>query len=162
MNLFFEEITEQDIPELTRVMTRAFDADSQKHLGVEKGGPAGYDNGEFFRKWLFPYSESKGYKIILDDRIVGAFIVWIYKHGRNRLGTIFVDPDDQDRGIGSRAWEFIEASYPDTQSWQLRTPSFAVKNHYFYAHKCGFHKVGEEEAPEHPGTCFIYEKVMGR
>ena len=160
MHLIFEEITEEDVPELTRVMTRAFDDDAQKHLGVEKGGPEGYDNGEFFREWLFPYPESKGYKIVLEGRIVGGFIVWVLEHGRNSLGTIFVAPDCQDRGIGTRAWEFIEASYPDARSWRLGTPSYAIKNHHFYEHKCGFRKVREEEAPEHPGLSFVYEKLM--
>ena len=46
MDLIFEEATEQDIPDLTRVMTLAFDDDARKHLGQEKGGPPGYDNGE--------------------------------------------------------------------------------------------------------------------
>ena len=45
-------------------MTRAFDDDSQKHLGIEKGGPPGYDDGEFYRKWLFGYEQSIGYKTI--------------------------------------------------------------------------------------------------
>ncbi|MGD1994471.1 MAG: hypothetical protein PVI59_14855, partial [Anaerolineae bacterium] len=56
--LVFESITEADVPELTAVMTRAFDDDAQKHLGQERGGPPGYDDGEFFRKWLFGYQES--------------------------------------------------------------------------------------------------------
>ena len=46
MDIEFTEITEADIPELTPVMTRAFDDDAQKHFGLEKGGPPGYDNGE--------------------------------------------------------------------------------------------------------------------
>jgi hypothetical protein len=70
--LTFEEITEEDIPELGTVMTRAFDDDAQKHLGIEKGGPEGYDNGDFFRKWLFPYQESVGYKILQEGKVVGG------------------------------------------------------------------------------------------
>jgi hypothetical protein len=49
----FREIVEADIQALTSVMTRAFNDDAQKHLGVESGGPEGYDNGDFFRTWLF-------------------------------------------------------------------------------------------------------------
>jgi hypothetical protein len=45
--LVFETITEADIPELTQVMMRAFDDDARKHLGLERGGPPGYDNGDF-------------------------------------------------------------------------------------------------------------------
>jgi GNAT superfamily N-acetyltransferase len=160
MRLTFEPITENDIPDLTRVMTRAFDHDTFKNLGREKGGPPGYDNGEFFRKWLFSYDESQGYKMLLDGWLVGGFIVWILPSRKNILGTIFVDPDHQKKGIGTRAWQFIEKTYPDTTSWTLGTPSYAVGNQYFYERKCGFRKVREEETDEHPGKTFTYEKVM--
>ena len=160
MELIFKEATEQDIPQLTRVMTHAFDDDSQKHLGREKGGPEGYDNGDFFRKWLLPYKESVGYKILLAGQVIGGFIVWILPDKNNVLGTIFIDPTYQDQGVGARAWQFIEATYPDTKSWRLETPGWAVKNHYFYEQKCGFAKVKEEVSPE-LGTSYFYEKVMG-
>jgi len=159
MDLSFETITEADVPELTRVMTRAFDDDAQRHLGEEKGGPPGYDDGGFFREWLFPYEESKGYKVLLDGRIVGGLIVWILEGGDNILGTIFVDPDYQDQGIGTRSWEFVEAAYPDTKSWKLGTPSYATKNHHFYE-KCGFTKVNEEPEEGYDWTSYIYRKVM--
>ncbi len=146
LTLTFEEIAEADVPELTAVMTRAFDDDAQKHLGVERGGPPGYDNGDFFREWLFPYPQCIGYKILHEGRIVGALMVWILPGGDNRLGALFVDPPYQDRGVGTRAWQFVEATYPDTRSWTLHTPVWATKNLYFYEAKCGFRKVetGEE------------------
>jgi GNAT superfamily N-acetyltransferase len=150
-----------DIPELAQVMTRAFDDDTQKHLGVEKGGPPGYDDGEFFRKWMLGYEESVGYKVLVDGQIVGCAIVWIYEHGRNRLGVIFVEPACQDQGVGSRIWQFVEATYPDAESWTLDTPSFATKNHYFYEKKCGFKKIDEKVEPDGPGTsAFIYRKEV--
>lgn len=151
--------TMEDIPELTRVMTRAFDDDSQKHLGKPKGGPEGYDNGDFFRKWM-PYKESVTYKIIAERKIIGGIIVWIYKHGSNTLGTIFVDPDYQDQGIGTQAWSLIEEAYPDTKSWTLGTPRWATKNHHFYE-KNGFRKIREEPDDNIPGgVSFIYSKRM--
>jgi GNAT superfamily N-acetyltransferase len=154
LELQFQEITsEEDIPELTTVMTRAFDDDSQKHLGVERGGPDGYDNGDFFCKWLFGYRESTGYKILENGKINVAFIVWILPEGYNVLGTIFVDPVHQDRGVGTGAWQFIEKTYPEAKSWRLETPAFAKKNHHFYEQKCGFQKEGEEGS-------FIYRKVI--
>jgi GNAT superfamily N-acetyltransferase len=158
LNLTFERITEADVPELTKVMTRAFDDDAQKHLGVEKGGPEGYDDGEFFRKWLFGYEWTVGYKALSDDRILGAVIVWKFETGKNYLGTIFVDPDHQDRGVGKRIWDFIESTYPDTKSWQLETPGFATKNHHFYE-KCGFTRVEVKPAEgDMPGESWVYRK----
>ena len=152
--LLFEEITEADVPELTAVMTRAFDDDTKKHLGQERGGPPGYDDGEFFRKWLFGYDESVGYKIIVDGKVVAGIIVWILEHGHNILGTVFVDPAHQDRGIGTRTWQFIETTYPQTKSWKLETPVWATKNHHFYEEKCGFQRVDTKE------DTLVYEKTM--
>jgi GNAT superfamily N-acetyltransferase len=153
--LTFEPFIEADIPELTGVMTRAFDDDAQKHRGVERGGPPGYDNGDFFREWLFGYDESDGYKIVAEGQAIGGFIVWDLEGGDNVLGTIFVDPAYQDRGVGTRAWQFIEATYPGAKSWRLETPVWATKNHFFYEKKCGFRKVDED------AESFHYRKEMG-
>ena len=77
------------------------------------------------------------------------------------MGTIFIDPDYQDKVIVTRAWEFIETPYPDARSWELGTPNYATKNHHFYEQKCGFIKIKDEPTPEHPGTSFIYKKLVG-
>ncbi|MFX0060811.1 MAG: GNAT family N-acetyltransferase [Candidatus Hermodarchaeota archaeon] len=160
MDLKYVKATEDDIPELTKVMTRAFDDDSQKHLGKAKGGPPGYDNGDFFRKWLFSYDESIGYKILAEGKVIGGFIVWIFDHGKNSLGTIFIDPDYQDQGIGTQAMQFIFDSYADTKSWTLGTPSWAKKNHHFYE-KNGFKKIREEKVDDlDEGVSFIYQKLI--
>ena len=160
LHLTFHEIIEADIPELTAVMTRAFDDDAQKHLGQERGGPEGYDNGDFFRKWLFGYQESVGFKIMAAGKLVGGIIVWILPEGHNVLGTIFVDPAFQDKGIGERAWRFIEETYPEVKSWRLATPTWATKNHHFYR-KCGFSKVESDTIIPAEEGITIYRKEMG-
>ncbi|MHA2297852.1 MAG: GNAT family N-acetyltransferase [Candidatus Hodarchaeales archaeon] len=158
MDLKFEEATEMDIPELTGIMKKAFDDDARLHLGIPEGGPPGYDNGEFFRQWMLSYEESHGYKVITGDKIIGYFLVWIYEHGENRLGTIFMDPDYQNRGIGSRAMRFIFDSWSDAKSWILDTPNWATRNHYFYE-KHGFKKIREVTVPEESGMkLFIFRK----
>ncbi len=159
-NLIFELATENDIPELTKVMTRAFDDDTQRHLGKPKGGPPGYDNGEFFRKWLLSYEESHGYKILDDGKLIGGLIVWILKSRRNRIGVIFVDPPFQNQGVGSLALQFIFKTYSDSVSWTLDTPGFAKSNHKFYE-KNGFEKIAEEPDNEIPGgVSFTYMKFV--
>lgn len=160
MDLVFTEIEQAHIPELTRVMTRAFDDDAQKHLGKERGGPEGYDSGEFFHTWLFPYKESIGYNILSSGELVGGMIVWILPEGHNILGTIFVDPDVQDRGIGEKAWRFVEESYPETKSWRLATPTWATKNHHFYQ-KCGFLVVESDPLiPPEDGITIYYKSMV--
>ncbi|MHA2226989.1 MAG: GNAT family N-acetyltransferase [Candidatus Hodarchaeales archaeon] len=158
MNLQYNIATEKDIPELTKIMTRTFDDDSQKYLDEPKGGPDGYDNGEFYQRWMIEEEASTGYKIILNDKIIGAFIVFIYESGKNVLGTMFIDPQYQNLGIGTRTWQFIEDTYPNANAWALDTPSWATRNHHFYEKKCGFKKVSEEDYGGFPGKMFTYQK----
>jgi GNAT superfamily N-acetyltransferase len=160
MKIVFDLINIEDLEELTEIMTRSFDDDSKKHLGVEKGGPPGYDNGEFFKEWLLPYKESIGHKILVGDKIIGGAIVWILPHGKNRLGTVFIDPDYQDKGLGTKFWKFIENKYPESKSWTLDTPAFATKNHYFYEKKCGFRKIAENKEQGEEWSSFVYHKVI--
>jgi GNAT superfamily N-acetyltransferase len=158
--LSFEEALEPDIPELTAVMARSFDNDSQKHLGKERGGPEGYDNGDFFRKWLFGYQETDGYKVLHEGRIIGGIVVWILPEGDNILGTVFVDPLFQDQGVGVRIWQYVESRYPSTRSWRLSTPSWATKNHYFYEKKCGFQRIEKNSIQDAPDGEYLFRKVM--
>ena len=153
MVVTYERMAEADIPELAAVMKRAFDDDSQKHLGRPEGGPEGYDNGDFFRKWVFGEAGGIGWKIMVDGKVAGAFIVWTWPQGDNVLGAIFVDPAWQDLGLGTQTWAFIEATYPDAASWRLDTPLWARKNHYFYE-KLGFVRAKVE------GDMVHYRKIM--
>ena len=161
LKLTFQKIEESDIPSLTPVMKRAFDDDAQKHLGQQSGGPPGYDDGEFFRTWLLPYKESVGYKIMSGDTVIGGIIVWILPEGHNILGTVFVEPDFQDLGVGARTWRFIEETYPETLSWRLSTPTWATKNHHFYV-KCGFEMVGSDPLiPDEEGMTIYRKEIQG-
>ena len=159
LQLSFVMISESDITDLTPLMKRAFDDDAQKHLGKESGGPPGYDNGDFFRTWLLPYKESVGYKILAGEVLIGGIIVWILPEGNNILGTIFVDPAFQDQGVGFNTWQFIEYTYPETLSWRLGTPVWAIKNHYYYE-KCGFKQVDSDPLIPSEEDSVIYRKEL--
>ena len=155
----FEAFEEKDIPELTGIMQRAFDNDSRIHLG-RAGGPPGYDNGDFLRKWGLN-ERSTQYKLILDGRMIGGVILWIdEKTHIHTLGTIFLDPDLQEKGIGTTVWYIIEKMYPDTIKWRTETPVFSHRNHHFYVNKCGFHVVRIENPRDWTEGSFILEKDM--
>ena len=160
MHESYEPIVREDIPAITRVMKRAFDDDSQRHLGVPEGGPPGYDDGSFFEKWLFGQQATHGIKMMVDGRIVGAAIVWVFSNHQNYLGTIFIDPEYQNRGLGSAFWRHIEQTWPETAVWQLETPAFATRNHHFYEKTCGFALAGRhrEEGEEHDSL--VFRKAM--
>lgn len=152
-------LSEDDIPQLTQIMKRSFDKDTQEFLNEPSGGPPGYDNGKFLRKYGLQ-SDSTSFKITLDEKAVGAIILWINKDGVNFLGNLFIDSELQDRGIGLRVWKMIEEKYSDTKIWRTETPYFSRRNHNFYVNKCGFHIIAIENPKDKYEASYKMEKVI--
>ncbi|HEX2950547.1 MAG TPA: GNAT family N-acetyltransferase, partial [Armatimonadota bacterium] len=102
-NITFVPLKSRNIENLTAIMKRAFDEDSRIHLGRETGGPPGYDDGSFLRKWgLDPNATS--FEIYKDNKLVGGIILWLHSTGENHLGCIFLDVDLENKGIGTTIW----------------------------------------------------------
>jgi len=160
MHYHFETIVPDDLEEITAVMTRAFDDDSQRHLGLPAGGPPGYNDGSFFQKWLFGQKVTQGVKMLVEGRIIGAAILWIWPNNENYVGTIFIDPPFQNKGLGKAFWRHIESAYPQTVFWQLETPAFATSNHHFYEQSCGFTLIGKHREECEEFESYVYRKIM--
>lgn len=157
--LLFTKVVQEDVNELTGIMKRAFDEDTKRHLGMEAGGPPGYDNGEFLQKWYIE-SGADAYKVSYSDKVIGAFNIF---HGKNYeyfLGNIFIDPDFEDEGFGTQVWKHIEGMYPDAKKWSTETPGFSKRNHNFYVNKCGFKVVRIENPKDLEEASYILEKEM--
>ena len=170
-----EKATEEDIPELTKIMKKAFDDEAIRFKGDSKGGgPSGYDDGSFLMKWGFTGDGQNPpgslYRIFVDtekgEKLIGAFIVFIGEKmgppGNNVLGTIFVDPEWQNQQIGSLAMRYIFATFP-AKRWKLGTPEWATRNQHFYE-KNSFYKLTEVWDPELDkekggAYSYIYERV---
>lgn len=156
--LTFELLEERDIDVLTPIMVRAFDEDIRIHLNEPKGGPDGYDNGEFLRMFGL-HKNSTAYKISLEDTVIGCIILWINNETKvNYLGNIFIDTTIQNKGIGKKIWDFVELEYPNTIKWCTETPGFSTRNHNFYVNKCGFHIVKIENSMDKRERNYIMEK----
>ena len=83
------------------------------------------------------------FKIVRDGEIVGGVIVFRKQARTYELGRIFVDPDHQNQGVGTRAFEFLWKTYPLAKLWALGTPAWNVRTRHFYR-KVGFTEVGED------------------
>ncbi|MDF2547138.1 MAG: hypothetical protein K0R93_2036 [Anaerosolibacter sp.] len=157
--LQFDHLCEKDIELLTPIMKRAFDEDTKRHLNENNGGPDGYDNGNFLRKWAL-HKDSKAYKICKDDKPIGVAIVWINDNHENFLGNMFIDPDLQDKGLGTIVWKFIESEYPETTIWRTETPGFSKRNHNFYVNKCGFRIIRIDNPGDKYNESYFMEKEI--
>jgi GNAT superfamily N-acetyltransferase len=158
-NIELHPLNEDDIRPLTQIMTRAFDHDTRIHLGEERGGPDGYDDGRFLIKWGLQ-SPTESFTVLLNGTLIGGVIVWIRENGKNYLGTIFIDPPFQGKGIGTKIWRLIESAFPDTKAWMTDTPGFSTRNHHFYVHKLGFAIIRIKNPGKQKEEVYIFEKRM--
>jgi GNAT superfamily N-acetyltransferase len=151
MSVLFKRAETNDADELVRVMVKAFHHDSILYPEIAIGGPPDYDSPSVMRQKIV---ENECYKIIDGEYIIGGIALLIKGNGHYHLDLIFIAPNYHNRGIGTKAIQFIEYTYPATR-WTLDTPAWAVRNIHFYE-KLGYVKVGEFEDD---GTALIaYEK----
>lgn len=159
MEIKFKQMYEKDIESLVPIMKAAFDYDTKIHLGREEGGPPGYDDGTFLRKWALDKSATS-YCIYWEEVLIGGTILWINEDNNNYLGTIFIDINYENKGIGTKVWHEIEGMYPNTKVWNTETPIFSYRNHNFYVNKCGFHIVKIENPMDLEEGSYILKKVI--
>jgi GNAT superfamily N-acetyltransferase len=152
--LTFSAITAADLPALTDIMTRAFTAEYQPSAPHDADALAAYTTDTFFCSWLEGCSDIARYKILADDMLIGASVVWQFEDDHNVLGLLFVEPAYQNHGIGQQAWQFLASSFPATKRWTVRTPAWSCKNRHFYEQCCGFQLVSVEDG------YVVYENVL--
>ncbi len=148
----FVRARQEDAKALAMASWRAFDDDI--HYGAPAvGGPPGYRSDRWQSRMM---RLGRYFKILADDRIIGGIIVFAKEPGHYELGRIFIEPESQNRGIGSQAFEFLWQTFPLARRWTLGTPAWNQRNHHFYE-KQGFVRVGEEGPPGQPEG-YLYEK----
>ena len=154
LNISFEPATPDDAQALRDVQVASFHSDALNYPGIKESGPPGYDLVETV---LHKLQESAYSKIVVDGQVVGGITVYDYGEGHFHLDLLYIDPAYHNLGIGTRAMQFIEQTYPATL-WTLDTPTYATRNHHFYE-KFGYVKVGERPEDEDI-TLIEYEKRM--
>jgi GNAT superfamily N-acetyltransferase len=128
-----------DAEALARASERAFHSDI--HCGAPGlGGPPGYNSSAWQKKIM---RIGDYYTISLDDQVIGGIIVFRKAPREYELGRIFVDPDFQNQGVGTQAFEFLWQAYPLGKRWTLGTPAWNVRTRYFYK-KVGFVEIGKD------------------
>ena len=93
--------------------------------------------------------------------------------GKYSLDLLFIFREFINKRLGFKAWQAIEAAYPDARVWETHTPYFERRNIHFYVNKCGFkiveffneshreeHDLQDEFKDIHTSGFFRFEKVM--
>lgn len=135
-----EKARPKDAVTLARISERAFHSDI--HCGAPGlGGPPGYSSEQWQREMMHI---GDYYKVLVGDQIVGGFIVLRKGPREYELWRIFVDPDYQNQGVGTQAFEFLWEEYPLAKRWTLDTPAWNRRTRHFYK-KVGFVEVGTDD-----------------
>ena len=81
------------------------------------------------------------YVMAREGEVIGGMIVFRKEPRCYELGRIFIDPQWQNQGIGSEAFQFLWKTYPLAKAWSLGTPQWNKRTRHFYG-KVGFTEVG--------------------
>lgn len=94
-------------------------------------------NGDEFKESIEKGLETL--KIYYDNALIGAVVIALDTQTNiNKVELLFISPDSKGKGLGTKAWQAIEKTYPNTEVWCLITPYFLKRNVHFYVNKCGF------------------------
>lgn len=102
--------------------------------------------------------ETDYYIIELQGTAVGAVRVVEREKSVFYISPIFILPEYQNQGIGSRVLNQLFALYPNAVTWRLSTILQEKRNCYLYE-KCGFLKIGKETKVNEIMTLIEYEKT---
>ncbi|WP_052380412.1 GNAT family N-acetyltransferase [Paenibacillus camerounensis] len=146
----------QDAARLADVQKRTFDADARLYQNKEEDGPPGYGSTDWQAEQM---GKAHYYKLIAGNSIIGGMIVFPFPEaGECHLARIFIDPLYQNHGYGQESFRFLFETYPAARKWTLDTPSWAIRNHYFYE-KLGFVRTGAVTALGNCEAIIGYERV---
>lgn len=151
MSLEFKQATQLDLAKLTKIMTRAFDYDSNLYVSRDDG-PRGYRDGSLAVRLLNDPNLTT--YLICKEAVCGCLTFGL-KEETATLELLCIDPAFIGQGIGTQAWQQLESCVA-CQKWLVETPDYSLRNHYFYQEKCGFRKITEKSY----GTAgsFLFEK----
>ncbi len=139
-----------DAKALTDISRRAFDNDVN-YGAPGPGGPPGYDSVEWQRRTI---AGSEYYCVMDGSELIGGVIIAGGPGGEHELWRLFLEPERQNQGIGSRVLDLVWAQYPLVTRWRLDTPNWNDRTRRFYARN-GFVEV----AVAHDGSVLLERRT---
>ncbi len=145
----------QDAEALIEIKKRAFAAE----FAIYKISPPHFDSLPHQRNAI---EQGLYFKILKDGILVGGSGVRGQGNGHFYIGSLYIDPPYQQKGLGTIALRLIERAFPDARTWSLDTPYLSLSNQRFFANS-GYAKVGEchpEYAADEAFILFRFEKII--
>ncbi|MBR7137997.1 MAG: N-acetyltransferase [Lentisphaeria bacterium] len=170
MNIHLRKIEDHEVPLFRREMKSAFEQGVYDRFGALDAAPIPPEN-EVDEALKDPQFDV--FIITADGESAGGTIIKKEGEGRYSLDLLFIFKEFLNKKTGTRAWQAIEAHYPDAVVWKTFTPYFERRNIHFYLHKCHFriveffsefhreeHDLTEEFKDVNTSGFFRFEKIM--
>jgi len=155
--IIFTRANKEDAKILSETQIRTFDDNSRRVFNKPFGGPPGYNSLNELEKSI---DEDIYFKILNNGKVIGGIHVTNKGNNHYELTRIYVAPEEQNKGIGQKAINFLEEEFLDVSKWTLDTPSVSIRNHYLYE-KMGYMKVNEILLDETSSLyLYFYEKTI--
>lgn len=142
MDLTIRRTELSEAEEILSVQREAFKDDLEKYKDF-RTNPA----NEPINRLIFKIEKNTHYTIFLENKIIGGAEIRVENEVGCYINRIFLLPEYQNRGFGTRIMNFFENEYPKVRKWTLCTPFKNTRNAHFYE-KLGYKKVGEHKVSD--------------
>lgn len=155
MNVRLEKATHNDAKSIFDIQVKAFMPLLEKYKDYETN-PA----NETIERVISRINKPNGgfYKILADNKFVGAICVFWKKDVQFWISPMFILPTYQGKGIAQKAITLIEEMFPQATTWELATILEEERNCYLYE-KMGYNKTGVSKRLNDNTTLIFYKKV---
>ncbi|WP_394121173.1 GNAT family N-acetyltransferase [Planococcus donghaensis] len=154
MNINLEKATASDAPAILAMQKAAFLPLLEKYQDHDTN-PA----NETLERVLGRINSlgSHFYKILAEEKMVGAIRIRWYEDGRFWVSPLFVDPSHQGRGIAGEAMKLAELQHQEAVTWELTTILEEEGNCRFYEN-LGYRETGVIEQLNSRATLGYFKK----
>ena len=121
-----------DAERLTEIKKKTFDEEARKWLTNQEDivdyniQPPNYASIETAKYMI---RELNYYKVMFNEEIVGGVVVTLSGKTHGRIDRIFINPQYQGKGMGSKVIDLIEEVFPYISTLDLETSSRQLNNH---------------------------------
>jgi len=138
---------------LLNIQKEAFQSDLKKYKDYDTSPAA--ELLDFFK---YKINHSFHFTIFLNGKIAGGICIVKITDIHYRLVRIFLSPNLQNRGLGSKILTQMENKFPQAKVWSLDTPKDNERTRHFYE-KFGYKKTKENKINNRL-TLIEYEKKI--
>ena len=141
MNIKLQLIKREEIDLFSKEEERAFNVHTRYFPDGVVPGAAEDDRDEYELSMIIDNPKFTILSIKDCEQFIGGAIVEDKGNRVRDIDIFFLTVEYQGQGIGKTVLDMVEAYFPDTEVFNLITPSQVIRNIVFYVNKCGYHIV---------------------